>query len=154
MNMMKALLVYGSTWGNTAKVVQRVPALLSFPVNIVNVRTLTDDGLFRNYDLLLFFVSTAGDQELQQDMEQFLTKRRPDLHGKPYAVCELGNYFGYDDFDFGAERILSHFLRKGGGRELIPPFCMDSFPNKDWSNLARWCDLLDRTAGGARNAWL
>ncbi|MFS0756134.1 flavodoxin family protein [Noviherbaspirillum sp. 1P10PC] len=143
---MKALLVYGSTWGNTAKVVQRVPPLLSFPVDIVNIRTLTGDSTFAQYDLLLFFASTTGDQELQEDMEQFFVRQTRNLYGKPYAVCELGNYFGYDDFDLGAEQILRHLLCQAGGKELIPPFCMDSFPYKDWNNLARWCVHLNQAA--------
>jgi len=140
---MKSLLVYGSTWGNTKKVVQRLPEWLSFPIDIVNVSTLTDDRLFADYDLLVFFTSTSGDQELQADMESFFVGCRPDLNGKFYAVCELGNYFGYDDFDFGAERILSHLLRQGGGQELIPPFSMDTFPGRDWNSLGRWCGLLN-----------
>lgn len=145
---MKSLLVYGSTWGNTKKVVQRLPAWLSFPIDIVNVSSLTDDRLFADYDLLVFFTSTSGDQELQADMEAFFTTCSPKLNGKPYAVCELGNYFGYDDFDFGAERILSFLLCQGGGQELIPPFSMDTFPNKDWNGLARWCSLLSDTVQG------
>lgn len=140
---MKTLLVFGSTWGNTRKVAQRVPEWLAFPIDVVDVRTLTDDSLFAAYDFLLFFTSTSGDQELQADMEAFFVRCAPRLNGKPFAVCELGNYFGYDDFDFGAERILSHLLRQSGGCELIPPFCMDSFPGRDWDGLERWCALLN-----------
>lgn len=142
---MKSLLVYGSTWGNTQKVVQRLPAWLSFPIDIVNVKSLADDRPFANYDLLVFFTSTSGDQELQADMEAFFVSSKPRLNGKPYAVCELGNYFGYDDFDFGAEHILSFLLREAGGQELIPPFSMDTFPNRDWNGLARWCSLLNES---------
>lgn len=141
---MKSLVIYGSTRGNTRTVVNRLPALLTFPVDIVDVKTLTDAKLFQEYDLLMFFASTAGDQELQIDMERFLTRETVQLRGKPYAICELGNYFGYDDFDFGAERILHHYLHEWGGTELIEPFSMDSFPHKDWNNLARWCNLLNQ----------
>lgn len=140
---MKALVIYGSTWGNTKKVVQRLPEWLFFPIDIENVKDLADDRVFQTYDLLLFFASTAGDQELQFDTEEFLLRSEPKLRGKPYAVCELGNYFGYDDFEFGAERILSHFLQAGGGQEFIPPFAMDTFPNRDWAGLARWCNKLN-----------
>ena len=143
---MKALVVYGSTWGNTAKVVQRLPSLLSFQVQIENVKNLTSDSIFREYDLLLFFTSTSGDQELQADIEAFVVRNPPRLHGQAYAVCELGNYFGYDDFEFGAECILSHVLDEGGGREFIPPFAMDTFPNRDWRGLTRWCDMLNEKA--------
>lgn len=140
---MKSLVVYGSTWGSTKKVVQRLPEWLSFPVEIVNVNSLVNDESFKEYDLLMFFSSTSGDQELQADMEKFLLQNALKLSGKPYAVCELGNYFGYDDFEFGAECIISYFLRVGGGTELIPPFAMDTFPNRDWKGLARWCSILN-----------
>jgi flavodoxin len=142
---MKALVLYGSTWNNTRSVVNRLPQLLAFPIDIVDVKTVKDASIFGGYDLLIFFASTAGDQELQADMEQFLARQVIELDSKPYAICELGNYFGYDDFDFGAERILSYFLHAGNGCEVIPPFAMDSFPRKDWSGLARWCNLLNKT---------
>src|SRR5688572_2560252 len=118
---MKALIIYGSTWGNTKTVVHRLPALLSFSFDIVDVKTLNDVDVFRNYDLLMFFASTAGDQELQVDMEHFLSRVTVRLHGKPYVICELGNYFGYADFEFGAERILRHALQEWGGTEFMEP---------------------------------
>lgn len=140
---MKALVIFGSTWGSTRTVAHRLPTLLTFPLDIIDVKTLDDPGAFQRYDLLMFLASTAGDQELQPDMERFLAGEPVPLRGKPYAVCELGNYFGYDDFDFGAERIMRHMLAEWGGTEFIEPFCMDSFPRKDWNGLARWCRLVN-----------
>lgn len=146
---MKTLVVYGSTWGNTRKIVQRLPDLLTFPIDIEDVKNLADDGIFRKYDLLLFFTSTSGDQELQADMEAFVVAHPLDLRGKFYAVCEMGNYFGYDDFEFGAECILSHFLRAGGGSEFMTPFAMDTFPIRDWNGLERWCSMLNQRVGSS-----
>ena len=141
---MKGLLLYGSTRGNTRLVATRMPALLQFPVDVVDASTVTDSGLLVKYDLLLFLASTWGDGELQIDMEHFFVHHGAELAGKPYAICELGNYYGYDDFEFGALRIMQYYLTMGGGREFVEPFCMDSLPRKDWDGLARWCDLLNR----------
>jgi|GEM_PF-771223 len=142
---MKSLVIYGSTLGNTRLVVKRLPELLKFSVDIVDVKTLADSQVFHEYDLLLFFSSTWGDGELQADMESFLVREALRLDGKPYAICELGNYYGYDDFNFGAERILQYFLEAAGGIELVEPFSMDSLPYKDWVGLSRWCDLINKT---------
>lgn len=142
---MKALVVYGSTRGNTRLVANRLPGLLAFPIDIVDVKTLDGPDIFKEYDLLMFFASTWGDGELQIDMEKFLVREAMQLHGNPYVICELGNYYGYDDFNFGAERILQHFLKAAGGVELVEPFSMDSLPHKDWVGLGRWCDLINTT---------
>lgn len=141
---MRALVIYGSTWGNTKTVVQRLPGLLSFSFNVVDVKTLADASALLSHDLLVFFMSTAGDQELQVDMEHFVIRQSVQLHGKPYGICELGNYYGYADFEFGAEKILRHTLQQWGGTEFVEPFVMDTFPHKDWNGLARWCNLLNK----------
>ena len=141
---MKALVIYGSTWGNTKTVVGRLPTLLSFSFDVIDVKALNDADVFRKYDLLIFFASTAGDQELQVDMERFLARVTVQLQGKHYVICELGNYFGYADFEFGAEKILHHVLNECGGTEFLEPFAMDAFPRKDWKGLTRWCSLLNQ----------
>jgi flavodoxin len=141
---MKALVIYGSTLGNTRRVVSRVPEMLDFLVDVVDVKTLDDAASLSAYDLLIFFSSTWGDGELQVDMEAFLVRASLQLDGKLYAICELGNYYGYDDFNFGAERILHYFLHDAGGVELAEPFSMDSLPHKDWIGLERWCQLINQ----------
>lgn len=144
---MKGLVIYGSTLGNTRRVVTRLPEMLDFSVDIVDVKMLKDATSFPTYDLLIFFSSTWGDGELQVDMEAFLVREALQLHGQPYVICELGNYYGYDDFNFGAERILHYFLDAAGGVELAEPFSMDSLPHKDWIGLERWCQLINQKTG-------
>jgi len=90
------------------------------------------------YNVCLFFASTWGDGELQEDMESLFVRFKLDLTGKHFAVCELGNYYGYDDFEFGALHIMQHFLDASGGVELVEPFCMDSLPKKDWLGFESW----------------
>jgi flavodoxin len=139
----KGLIIFGSSRGNTRTVVRRVPPMLNFPVEVVDVKDVGQTGIPTEYDLFLFFASTWGDGELQADMENFLIGQSLNIPGKLYAICELGNYYGYDDFEFGAMRIIRHFLENGGGIEIIEPFSMDSLPRKDWDGLGRWCKLLN-----------
>jgi flavodoxin len=145
---MKGLVLYGSSTGNTRRVVSRLPEYLQFPVDIFDISTVMDAALLMQYDLLLFFASTWGDGELQADMEAFFVRQQIDLQGKPYAICELGNYYGYDDFEFGALRIMQHQLNLWRGCEFAEPFSMDSLPRKDWDGFTRWCDLLNRSVMG------
>jgi flavodoxin len=142
---MKVLIIYGSTRGNTRLVATRMPDKLTFHADVQDVKALRDVDVLHQYDVLVFLASTWGDGELQVDMERFLVGHPVDLSGKRYAICELGNYYGYDDFEFGALRILQYQLQQWGGRELVEPFCMDSLPRKDWTGFARWCNLLNRT---------
>jgi flavodoxin len=121
-----------------------MPARLHFAADVLAIDLLDDPGLLRQYDLLLFLASTWGDGELQIDMEHFFARQRIDLSGKLYAICELGNYYGYDDFEFGALRIMQYHLQQWGAEEFVEPFCMDSLPRKDWDGFARWCNLLNR----------
>lgn len=144
---MRALIIYGSTRGSTRLVATRMPEKLHFAADVVDVNSLQDVSLLRQYDLLLLLASTWGDGELQIDMEHFFVNHHIDLSGKHYAICELGNYYGYDDFEFGALRIMQHQLQQWGGHEIVEPFCMDSLPRKDWDGFARWCNLLNRVVG-------
>ncbi len=121
-----------------------MPEMLRFPVDVFDVAELGDSEPLHRYGLLIFLASTWGDGELQVDMENFFTRQSVALAGKRYAICELGNYYGYDDFEFGALRIMQYHLERSGGQELVDPFCMDSLPRKDWGGFKKWCDALNR----------
>lgn len=94
------------------------------------------------YELFLFFSPTYGNEELQQDMERFIVDFKLDMTGKYYAICELGNYYGYEA-DFGAMKIIRHHLEKLRGKEFVSPLSMDSLPKKDWVAFATWCGKLN-----------
>ena len=125
-------------------VVRRLEDYLSFEFKAVDVARLTDARILEEYELLLFFAPTYGDGELQQDMEDFLQRLDQALPDKHFAVCELGNYYGYDDFAHGAMPIIRDALLELKAKELIAPVSIDSLPKKDWENLKRWCDLLNQ----------
>lgn len=141
--MAKAALIYGSSRENTARLARSLPRALIAPLDVLNAADVHSLEQIEVYDVYLFFASTWGDGELQIDMENFFVRHELDLTGKAYAICELGNYYGYDDFEFGALRIMQDFLTRAGGHELLEPFCMDSLPTKDLENFRRWVALLN-----------
>ncbi len=65
---MKALIVYGSTTGNTEYVATTCEKLLADAGHTVTVQDagkVTADGLCADYDLVLFGCSTWGDEEIE-----------------------------------------------------------------------------------------
>jgi flavodoxin len=146
---MKILVLYGSKTGNTRLVANRLPGMLNCETEVVNVASITNADHLLNYGMTLYLASTWGDGELQLDMELFFSRNKVDLHRQPYAICELGNYYGYDDFEFGALNIMRHHVEGWNACEVVEPFSMDSLPHKDWKNLGRWCDRINMYTGGA-----
>ncbi|MFN7139994.1 MAG: flavodoxin domain-containing protein [Limisphaerales bacterium] len=141
---MKIALLYGSTHGKTSKVVKEVlEHLKTTPVDAFNVRDVESARQMEDYELFLFFCPTYGDEELQVDMEQFILRSPLDLTGKYFAICELGSYYGYEDFSFGAMKILRHQLLDWNGTELCEPLSLDSFPKVNWEHLLNWVDYLN-----------
>ncbi len=141
---MKTVVLYASNYGSTRRVVQRLAETVKFSFDCFDVKNLTDASSMDKYDVFLFFCPTYGNEELQQDMERFIIDFKLDMSNKYYAICELGNYYGYED-DFGAMKIIRHHLEKLCGKELVGPLSMDSLPKKDWKAFATWCGKLNDT---------
>ena len=140
---MQVLVLYGSSRRSTQMVVNRLPQYLKFPFDVINVKSQVNLTDLKPYELLLFFVPTYGDGEVQEDMERFMLRLSSPLPTKQFCICELGNYYGYDDFAHGAMPILREHLTRLGAKEFAPPVSIDSLPKKDWQNLNRWCSLLN-----------
>ncbi len=65
---MKALIVYGSTTGNTefvAKACEKLLADAGHEVSVEDAGKVSADGLCAPYDLVLFGCSTWGDEEIE-----------------------------------------------------------------------------------------
>lgn len=134
---MKTLVVYSSKYGRTAKVVeQSLPHLVPQP-KVLTVAEASPEAL-ADHDVLLFFTPTYGDEELHEDMETFLRSLEVDLSGRLFAICELGNYGGYDDFSFGALSILRRRMLELGAEELGTHLSLDSLPRLNEGQLRRW----------------
>ena len=48
-----------------------------------------------------------------------------------YVVCEIGNYYGYDDFELGAGRIIIKHMENLKGNSLLPLYSIDTLPLLD-----------------------
>lgn len=139
---MKTVVLYASSHGSTRRVVKTLAEKVTFSFDCFDVKSLTDTRSMDQYDVFLFFSPTYGNEELQQDMERFIVNFKLDMSRKYYAICELGNYYGYEA-DFGAMKIIRHHLEKLCGKELVSPLSMDSLPKKDWKAFATWCGKLN-----------
>ena len=91
---MKTALLYASSHGRTKKVLTEALELLDVEPDVFNVKDGVDQGRLEEYDLLIFFCPTYGDEELQDDMENFIADFDLELAGKQFAICELGNFYG------------------------------------------------------------
>lgn len=140
---MKSVLLYASTHGKTRKVVAEALKHLAVQPDVFDVKELQESRRLAGYDLLLVFCPTYGDEELQDDMEHFLRKFDLDLRGKHFVICELGNYYGYDDFSFGALRLIRAHLLELGAQELCGPLSLDTIPRTNWNHLNRWVELVN-----------
>lgn len=137
------LLLYSSRYGRTEKVVDAAMKLLAPTPGLVNVAEGPDPQQLRDYQVALFFTPTYGDEELQDEMETFLRAIDLRLDHLKFAVCELGNYGGYDDFRFGALAILRRRLLELGAEELGTHLSLDSMPRLNWPHFERWIHHLN-----------
>jgi flavodoxin I len=133
---MRNILIYSSKHGRTKKVVE---AFLSrFKINSHNVAEGNID--LNDYDLILIFSPTYGDGEVEEQMEDFLMDL--DVHNKKFAVCELGNYYGYDDYEFGAAKIIITHLKSLKWEIIYPTLSLDSMPTINWPAFDAWKEGL------------
>ena len=140
---MKAALLYSSSHGKTRKVVAEVLPRLKIRPEVIDVKDRPAREQLATCDLFLFFTPTYGDEELQDDMEDFIDGFDLELSGKQFVICELGNYYGYDTYSFGAMPIVRQWLLKLKGREFFSPLSLDSFPKVHWEHLYDWVEQLN-----------
>lgn len=122
---MKIKIIYDSMHGKTKTVAMK------FSCEIQHVKSAKIDA-----DVVLFICPTYGDEELPHDMEDFLLNLKPEK--RYYVVCETGNYYGYDDFRFGASKIIEGHLNNLGWEKFYPSFSLDSLPTIDWEPFEEW----------------
>ena len=83
---------------------------------------------------MLFVVSNVGDEELCQPMEDYIYNIK--LKSKKFLVCELGNYFGFENY-VGCKKIVISLLEKLKWQKLSD-ISIDSLPNLDLESLYNW----------------
>jgi flavodoxin len=144
---MRILLLFSSRFGRTRKVVGTALPLLAVKPDVVEITSQLDPDVLLHYDILLLFTPTYGDEELHDVMEDFLRRIDRPLTGLRFAICELGNYGGYDDFSFGAMRIVRQRLLERNATELGSHLSLDSMPRLDEAQLARWIRDVNQRVG-------
>lgn len=91
------------------------------------------------YEFVVLVCANTGDEELQPEMERFLLTLK--TTGKRYAICELGNYFGYERDCFGCKKTARLLLDQLGWHE-VSHVSIDSLPDLDIHSLQKWIQEL------------
>lgn len=138
--MSKALIVYGSTTGNTENVSETIEKVLKdggVDVDLKNAADVTAAGLAEGYDAVLFGCSTWGDDEveLQEDfLPLYEDLDKAGLSGKKVAVFGCGDS-SYTYF-CGAVDAIEEKSTQLGAKILGMPLKIDGDP--DDSEVVDW----------------
>jgi flavodoxin short chain len=139
--MSNALIIYGSTTGNTESVADIISTDLSkadYTINKINVSDVDVDVLNEAFDLYLLGSSTWGDDEIefQEDFAPFYENMNGDLNltGKKFAVFGCGDS-SYEYF-CGAVDALEERLAKLGGSLVCESLRIDGEPEE--SEINEW----------------
>lgn len=135
---MEIALIYATKHNHTKKVVDALVERATFKFYIYNVASPV---ILDQYDLILVFCPTYGDEELPLNMEDFLQTLT--CKQKKFVICELGNYYGYDDYEFGAMKIIKHTLLNLEWTEFMQGLSLDSLPKINWDVFYNWCERLN-----------
>jgi len=139
--MSTALIIYGSTTGNTESVADTISTDLSnanYTVKKINVSDVDVDILNEAFDLYLLGSSTWGDDEIefQEDFVPFYENMNGDLNlsGKKFAVFGCGDS-SYEYF-CGAVDAIEERLGKLGATLVCESLRIDGEPEE--SEINEW----------------
>lgn len=109
-------IFYGSTTCYTEMAAEKIQAQLNslFDANIVDMHNIKDVNLTKtkNYDIILFGISTWDFGELQEDWESHWEEvYQLDLSGKTIALFGLGDQLGYGEWFQDALGMLHDAIR-------------------------------------------
>ncbi len=133
--MAKALVVFGSTTGNTESVAEYVAKTLEdagMAVDMKSAAKVSAPGLADGYDLVLLGSSTWGDDEveLQEDFQPLYEELgKANLSGKKVAVFGCGDS-SYTHF-CGAVDAIAEKVEQLGADVVAAPLKIDGSPEKD-----------------------
>ncbi|NLU50856.1 MAG: flavodoxin [Syntrophomonadaceae bacterium] len=124
--MEKAIIVYGSTTGNTETLSRALEEELAQRFEVTRKDVIdTDPHEVLNYDLIVLGSSTWSDGELQEDFQDFYEEMDTiDLAGKKVAVFGPGDS-NWDDSFCKAVDILEAKARERRATLVAPGFKWD-----------------------------
>ncbi len=139
--MKKALIIYGSSTGNTEFAAETIEAGLSeqgYGATTLDVSHAGVDLLEKDYDLYLLGCSTWGDDEieLQEDFQPFFEEIAAPLtlKGKSFAVFGCGDS-SYTYFCGAVDEIESR-VQKLGAALVVPSLRIDGEPEEE--EIRKW----------------
>ncbi len=132
-------IIFGSITrtGNTAAAAERIREIL-VDADVRHADDVREPGALEAYSRLVFLTPTAGNEELPEPIERLFDRADIDLSGCEFTICELGNYYGYDLYEYGAAKILRRLIEGRGGREFYPALSLDTLPLIDWELFDGW----------------
>jgi hypothetical protein len=111
-----------------------------------DILTAADMPDLKPYSFIVIVCANTGDEELQPNMENFLLSLT--IKNKSFAICELGNYFGFERDCFGCKKIVQQMLNNLEWKE-IDNISIDSLPNIDMNIVHQWVkkihEILDNS---------
>ena len=146
---MKAMIIFGSTTGNTEAMSEIVSKALEeneIETVTVNVTDASVDDLKGENDLVLLGCPAYGDDEveLQEDFEEFYEKMDGiDLSGKKFAVFAPGDS-SYEHF-CGSVDFLEEKLKELGGQIIEDGLKVDGDPDDSESEIVDWSASLAKS---------
>ena len=143
--MKKAIVVYGSTTGNTEELagyIGRAVKESAICEVVIKIVTETDVNELNDYDLILLGSSTWGDGELQDDFIDFYEEMKGlDLKGKKAASFGTGDS-SWEQF-CAAVDILEEQLKKCGA-EVSKGFKVDGEVATVKNDAVKWVSNLTK----------
>ncbi len=140
--MAKALIIYGSTTGNTENVAKQIGKVLTqggHEVCLQDVRNAKVEELGNGYDVTVLGSSTWGDAEIefQEDFAPFFDDMdKADLKGKKVAVFGCGD--SSYTFFCGAVDSLQEKVEAMGGLIVNDPLKIDGDPGDASGDIDSW----------------
>jgi flavodoxin I len=140
--MSKAVIIYGSTTGNTESTADMIDNVLrenGLETVVKNVVNASVEELNKDYDLILLGSSTWGDDEieLQEDFNEFYEDMgRITLNGRKVAVFGCGDS-SYEYF-CGAVDAIQEKVQEIGGTLVTDALKIDGDPSDTKDEILEW----------------
>jgi len=144
--MKKALIIYGSTTGNTENMAATIKKALDkrgLQTEMKNVTDATVEDLAAKHDLLLLGCPAYGDDtvELQDDFAEFYEKMNGiELNGKLFAVFAPGDR-SYEHF-CGSVDFLETKMKDLGGKMVEDGLKIDGDPSDAFGEIDDWAQSV------------
>jgi hypothetical protein len=102
------------------------------------VVTAEENPALQPFNPIILVIPNRGDEELPQPMEEYLLELS--VRNKDYLICELGNYFGFENY-CGCKKVACRILDNLGWTRLAD-VSIDSLPELDRDSLDKWLETI------------